>query len=45
MASANRWKEMVVGIAAAAATALMLWFGNGLDPWWPLMWRRGWSQV
>jgi apolipoprotein N-acyltransferase len=38
MASANRWKEMVVGIAAAAATALMLWFGNGLDPWWPLMW-------
>jgi apolipoprotein N-acyltransferase len=38
MASANRWKQCVLGIAAAAATAVMLWFGNGLDPWWPLMW-------
>ncbi len=38
MASANRWKQGVWGIAAAAATMAMLWFGNGLDPWWPLMW-------
>lgn len=22
----------------AAVTALLFWFGNGLDPWWPLMW-------
>jgi apolipoprotein N-acyltransferase len=22
----------------AAATAVLLWFGNGLNPWWPLMW-------
>lgn len=38
MASANKWKQGVLGIAAAAATVAMLWFGNGLDPWWPLMW-------
>jgi apolipoprotein N-acyltransferase len=38
MASANRWKQGALGIAAAAATVAMLWFGNGLDPWWPLMW-------
>jgi apolipoprotein N-acyltransferase len=22
----------------AATTAVLLWFGNGLDPWWTLMW-------
>ena len=38
MASANRWKHGAWGIAAVAATVVMLWFGNGLDPWWPLMW-------
>jgi apolipoprotein N-acyltransferase len=27
-----------VAILVAAATALLLWLGNGLDPWWPLMW-------
>lgn len=27
-----------MAILAAAATALLLWFGNGLNPWWPLMW-------
>ncbi len=38
MASENRWKQGAWGIAAAAATVAMLWFGNGLNPWWPLMW-------
>jgi apolipoprotein N-acyltransferase len=27
-----------MAILVAAATAVLLWFGNGLDPWWPLMW-------
>lgn len=26
------------GAAAAAATAVLVYFGNGLDPVWPLMW-------
>jgi apolipoprotein N-acyltransferase len=32
------YKIGVTAVAAAAATAVLLWFGNGLDPWWPLMW-------
>lgn len=27
-----------LGVAAAAATAVLVYFGNGLDPLWPLMW-------
>jgi apolipoprotein N-acyltransferase len=34
----HNWKQGVLAVAAAAATAVMLWFGNGLNPWWPLMW-------
>ena len=30
MGSAHSWKDGV--------TAVLLWFGNALDPWWPLMW-------
>jgi apolipoprotein N-acyltransferase len=33
-----KFKSGAVAILVAAATALLLWFGNGLDPWWPLMW-------
>jgi apolipoprotein N-acyltransferase len=35
---ANKWKSGAIAILVAAATAVLLWFGNGLDPWWPLMW-------
>jgi apolipoprotein N-acyltransferase len=38
MESANRVKNIAMAILVAAATAVLLWFGNGLDPWWPLMW-------
>ncbi len=31
----RRW---VTAIAVSGATAVLLWFGNGLTPWWPLMW-------
>jgi apolipoprotein N-acyltransferase len=27
-----------IGLLAAAATAVLVWFGSGLNPWWPLMW-------
>jgi apolipoprotein N-acyltransferase len=38
MAFANSLKSGVTAIPVAALTAVLLWFGNGLDPWWPLMW-------
>jgi apolipoprotein N-acyltransferase len=34
----KRFKSGAVAVLVAAATALLLWFGNGLNPWWPLMW-------
>jgi apolipoprotein N-acyltransferase len=30
--------RLVTAVAVAAATAVLVWFGNGLTPWWPLMW-------
>ncbi len=38
MGYVRSYKIGVTAIAVAAATAVLLWFGNGLDPWWPLMW-------
>jgi apolipoprotein N-acyltransferase len=38
MEFANSWKQVVLAVAAGLATAVMLWFGYGLNPWWPLMW-------
>ncbi|HEY1804884.1 MAG TPA: nitrilase-related carbon-nitrogen hydrolase [Terracidiphilus sp.] len=31
-------RGVVIGIAACAAAAALLYFGNGLTPQWPLMW-------
>src|ERR1700753_159100 len=25
-------------VAVFSATTVLVWFGNGLTPWWPLMW-------
>jgi apolipoprotein N-acyltransferase len=38
MGYAPSFKSALTALLAAAATAVLLWFGNGLDPWWPLMW-------
>ncbi len=38
MESGNRLKRSAVALAALAATALLLFYGNGLMPLWPLMW-------
>lgn len=35
MESANKW---VTALAVFAATAMLVFFGNGLEPRWPLMW-------
>jgi len=38
MAFAVRYRQAVNAVLAIVATAVMFYFGNGLDPWWPLMW-------
>lgn len=38
MASAVDVRRMGLGVAALLATALLIWFGTGLDPFWPLTW-------
>ena len=38
MASGNKSRETMLALLAIAATALLLFFGNGLHPRWPLMW-------
>ena len=34
----NRWRQAGVALAAFAATAALVFLGNGLMPRWPLMW-------
>ena len=38
MASVLRYRRLVESALSIAATAAMFYFGNGLEPWWPLMW-------
>jgi apolipoprotein N-acyltransferase len=38
MAFAINSRRALVAALVIAATSLMLFYGNGLNPWWPLMW-------
>lgn len=38
MGSGNRLLQAGIALAACAATAALVFFGNGLVPRWPLMW-------
>jgi len=38
MAYANNYRQMGVGVLVVACVATLIWFGNGLNPVWPLMW-------
>lgn len=38
MAFATDVRRTGLGVAAMLATAVLIWFGTGLDPFWPLMW-------
>ncbi len=38
MEFARKGRGGMLGAAAVVATAGLYWFGNGLDPLWPLMW-------
>jgi len=32
------FRLVAFAVAAVVLTAVMVWFGDGLEPWWPLMW-------
>ena len=38
MAFSLSYRRLVEAVLAVVATAAMFYFGNGLEPWWPLMW-------
>jgi apolipoprotein N-acyltransferase len=38
MESVIETRQVISAAAVFAATAVLVWFGNGLTPWWPLMW-------
>jgi apolipoprotein N-acyltransferase len=38
MAFATNYRRIIAAILAIASTAILFWFGNGLNPIWPLMW-------
>lgn len=38
MASAVDLRRIAVTLLAVACTAVLIWFGTGLDPIWPLLW-------
>jgi apolipoprotein N-acyltransferase len=38
MASANNIRRIPLAMLVIALTGVLFWFGNGLDPWWPLLW-------
>ena len=38
MASVPELRRAIEAAAAIAATAVLVWFGTGLEPFWPLLW-------
>jgi apolipoprotein N-acyltransferase len=38
MVFADKHQHSLAALLAFASTVLLLWFGNGLNPWWPLLW-------
>jgi apolipoprotein N-acyltransferase len=34
----NNFGRNAVALATVVATSFMIWFGSGLNPWWPLLW-------
>ncbi|MGB7761146.1 MAG: nitrilase-related carbon-nitrogen hydrolase [Bryobacteraceae bacterium] len=38
MAFALDYRRYGVAFLAVASTAVLVWFGTGLNPWWPLLW-------
>lgn len=38
MAFAASYKRFAITLSAIVISSVLFWFGNGLNPWWPLLW-------
>ncbi len=38
MTSSSKYRGVAVAILAIASSSILIWFGDGLNPWWPLLW-------
>src|SRR4030095_5786581 len=38
MASATDHRRNSVALLVVVSAAILVWFGTGLNPWWPLLW-------
>jgi apolipoprotein N-acyltransferase len=38
MAVATNYQRSVAALLAVVSSSALFWFGNGLNPWWPLLW-------
>ena len=38
MGFANKSRLALAALLVISSTAILVWFGNGLNPWWPLLW-------
>ncbi len=38
MAFAVNYRRAIAALLAFLSTSVLFWFGNGLEPWWPLLW-------
>ena len=38
MGFASKSRLALAALLVTLSTAILVWFGNGLNPWWPLMW-------
>jgi apolipoprotein N-acyltransferase len=38
MAFSNDYRRYGAALLAVVSTAVLVWFGNGLNTWWPLLW-------
>jgi apolipoprotein N-acyltransferase len=38
MAFATSARHIGIALLVIAVSGVLVWFGNGLDPWWPLLW-------
>lgn len=38
MALSSKYRGSIAALLAIALSSILIWFGDGLEPWWPLLW-------
>ena len=38
MALSSSYRGVIAALLAIVSSSILIWFGNGLNPWWPLLW-------